>query len=56
MSIQFFQTIMGRKFYESDVPSIKRELQKITQALEKSNELKAKEIALLTQQNEGRER
>ena len=40
MSHQFFQTIMGRKFYEHDVPEIAKSLKRIAIALEKINEVK----------------
>lgn len=35
---EFFQTIMGRKFYDSDVPSILRALERIASALERNGE------------------
>jgi len=35
---QFFQTGMGRKYYESTLPSIARALERIAAALEESNE------------------
>lgn len=35
---QFFQTPMGRKFYERDVPDIAKQLERIADALEKQNE------------------
>ena len=34
MSIEFFQTHMGRKFYEADVPRIANALERIATALE----------------------
>jgi hypothetical protein len=33
MSTAFFQTIMGRKFFEADVPSLVRELRDLNQNL-----------------------
>jgi hypothetical protein len=42
--LEFFQTIMGRKYYEHDVPEIARQLKRIADALEKQNELKEKEL------------
>ena len=39
MSIQFFQTIMGKHFYEGNVPRIAGALARIADALEKQNEL-----------------
>jgi hypothetical protein len=33
--IQFFQTVMGRKLIESDVPRIAKALERIADALEK---------------------
>lgn len=46
MSIQFFQSVMGHKFYEADVPHLIRALERIATALEKQNELaeKRKEV------------
>lgn len=32
--IEFFQTVMGKKFYESDVPRIAKALERIASALE----------------------
>ena len=37
MGPQFFQTMMGRRFYESDVPRIAKALERIATELEKSN-------------------
>lgn len=31
---EFFQTLMGRKFYEHDVPELVRQLKRIADALE----------------------
>ena len=33
----FFQTMMGRKFYEHDVPQVANSLKRIADALEKTN-------------------
>jgi hypothetical protein len=41
VSIQFFQTIMGKRFYEGQVPRIASALGRIADALEKQNELEA---------------
>lgn len=46
MSIEFFQTVMGKSFYEGTVPSLVRELKKLNDNLTKMNELKEKELAL----------
>ena len=37
MGIEFFQSMMGRKFYEADVPRITKALERIADALEKQN-------------------
>lgn len=34
---EFFQTIMGRKFYEADVPRAIKALERVASALEKQN-------------------
>ena len=39
----FYETPMGRKFFESQVPKMIKALERIADALEKSNELKEKE-------------
>ena len=44
MSHEFFQTMMGRKFYEYDVPEIAKSLKRIATALEKINEIKDNRI------------
>jgi hypothetical protein len=36
--IQFFQTVMGHRFYEADVPRLINALERIAKALEKRNE------------------
>jgi hypothetical protein len=36
---EFFQTGMGRKFYEADVPRIAKGIERLAAALEKANEL-----------------
>ena len=35
---EFFKTIMGRKFYEADVPRLIKALERIANALEKKEE------------------
>lgn len=35
---EFFQTVMGHKFYEADVPRVAKALERIASALEKRNE------------------
>lgn len=35
MSIKFFQTMMGRKYYESTMPSLIRELERLNTNIEK---------------------
>jgi hypothetical protein len=44
MGANFFQTIMGKKFYEGDVPKIVRALEKIGKELERANDLKEEEL------------
>jgi hypothetical protein len=46
MGPEFFQTIMGRKFYEADVPRIAKALENIAVELKRSNDLKEKEKEL----------
>lgn len=41
---QFFQTIMGRKFYEGDVPQITKALKGIHEELKRANDLKEQEL------------
>lgn len=36
---EFFQTVMGRKFYEGTAPSIAKQLERIADALEESNRI-----------------
>lgn len=40
---EFFQTRMGQKFYEADVPRIVEALQSIAKEMKRSNDLKDKE-------------
>ncbi|MFP5116136.1 hypothetical protein ACSU64_27900 [Bacillaceae bacterium C204] len=35
--IQFFQTMMGRKFYERDVPHLIRAIEKLSDQVEEMN-------------------
>ncbi|MDB2481829.1 hypothetical protein N9W84_01540 [bacterium] len=37
MGIKFFQTIMGRKFYEGTLPHLIRQLERLNDNLEKIN-------------------
>lgn len=46
MGIDFFQTNLGRKFYEADVPRIAKSLELIASAIEKQNELTERRIEL----------
>lgn len=44
---EFFQTIMGRKFYEADVPRIAKALERIANSFEKVNApLEVKDLPL----------
>jgi hypothetical protein len=40
----FFQTMMGRKFYEGDFPKLVKAMEKIGNELERANDLKEKEM------------
>lgn len=44
--IQFFQSVMGQKFYQSDVPKIAKNLEKIGNELAEQNRLKRIELGL----------
>jgi hypothetical protein len=44
MTIEFFQTPMGRKFYERDVPKIANTLEDIAKELKRANDLKEREL------------
>lgn len=44
--VQFFQTRMGEKFYQGDVPEILRQLHKISNELSRANDLKEKELKM----------
>jgi hypothetical protein len=46
MGPEFFQTMMGRKFYEADVPRIAKGLERLIAAIEKQNELAEKQLAV----------
>ena len=35
MSVQFYETIMGRRFYEGTMPKIEKDLEQLTKAVEK---------------------
>jgi len=39
MGPEFFQTMMGRKFYEADVPRVASALERIAAAMEEANRL-----------------
>jgi hypothetical protein len=41
---EFFQTIMGKKFYERTVPEIAKQLSRIADELELANKLKQVEM------------
>lgn len=43
---EFYQTMMGRKFYERDVVDCVQHVKRIAQELERSNELKEQELQL----------
>lgn len=48
----FFQTRMGQKFYEHDVPYIADSLHKIFVELQRANDLKEKELNLKDKKGE----
>ena len=41
--MDFYQTVMGKRFFEGTVPEIARQLKRIADALEKQNDLKKTE-------------
>lgn len=41
---EFFQTRMGQKFYEHDVPKITKTLESIAAELKRANDLKEQEL------------
>lgn len=47
---EFFQTMMGRKFYERDIVDIVEHLKKISIEMERANELKERELRLKEQE------
>ena len=47
---EFFQTMMGRKFYEKDVVDIVEHLKKISNEMERANDLKERELRLKEQE------
>jgi len=42
--VQFFQTLMGRKFYGLDVPRVAEALERIATALEEQNKIEAEKL------------
>lgn len=44
--MQFYQTLMGRAFFEGTMPVIKNQLVRLNENMEQANELKAKELQL----------
>ena len=43
MGIQFHETVMGKRFFDAQLPNLIRQLTRIADALEEANELKEKE-------------
>ncbi len=43
---EFFKTVMGRKFYDADVPRLTTALEKIATQLERANALQEKKFKL----------
>lgn len=46
MTVQFYQTTMGKRFYEGMVPKIANGIGELNQHLEEANHLKRKELEL----------
>jgi len=44
MAIEFFQTIMGRRYYESNLPRQIDAMNRLADAIEEQNKLKEKEL------------
>lgn len=42
---QFFQTIMGKRFYQADIPKIVKALGDIATELKRANDLKEAELS-----------
>ena len=42
----FFRTVMGRKFYEADVPKLTNALERIANQMDKANKLEEKKMLL----------
>ena len=47
---EFFQTMMGRKFYEKDIVDVVEHLKKIANEMERANELKEQELRIKEQE------
>ena len=43
---EFFKTVMGRKFYDADVPRLATALEKIAAQMERANTLQEKKFKL----------
>lgn len=55
--MEFFQTIMGKRFFEGHVPRLVKALEKIAEELERANDLKEKELDLADlKDNQGQEK
>ena len=44
--VEFFMTHMGRRFIEGTMPGMAKQLERIADAMEKSNELKEQELKI----------
>lgn len=44
MSAEFFQTRMGKKFYEADVPRLANALEQIAKEMKRANDMKEEEL------------
>lgn len=51
---QFFQTVMGRRFYEGDVPRIASALTRIAEALEGGQKVESEQLEVLEEEAEER--
>lgn len=56
--VQFHETMMGRKFYENDLPGLVKAVNRLADAVEESNRLTAaigKEVIASAEKSDGRE-
>lgn len=53
--MEFFETMQGKRFFESTMVKVAKNLERIAGALEKANELKERELALKEKKAEKKE-